>query len=262
MRFALVLATVLFVFWGCTQQTESPNTENPAEASTSSTRRLSEVEIYFDQHYQDSLPGISVGTVNNGSLKNSTVVPFEGPNFIYFDTNSYLGGRAHTRPDVSSTIQMAYAEMKGISERLFVIMELSLPEGGEILPHRTHQNGLSVDFMSPLLKDGKPYTDLDLEGAPHYLLDFDDQGRWTEDPSVSIDFDVVAMHILALQQAAKKNKLKISKVIWKMELRDDLLATPHGMELANAGIYITRNLSPLINRLHDDHYHVDFEVVP
>jgi penicillin-insensitive murein endopeptidase len=259
MNYFLVFLTIFILCSGCAQEQSAQ--EEVSEA-TPPPAELSEVEQYFQAHVQDSLPGISRGAVHSGSLVNGTVVPFAGENFIYFDTSSYLAGRAHTRPDVSASIQEAYAAMKTLSDHRFVLMELSLPEGGEIMPHRTHQNGLSADFMTPLLRKNVRFTDLDLEGAPHYLLDFDAQGRWTEDAEVHIDFDLVAAHLLALQKAAKKHKLKIQKVIWKMELRDELYTTPNGKELAKSGIYITQNLTPLINRLHDDHYHVDFEVIP
>ncbi|OFZ67664.1 MAG: hypothetical protein A3D92_23930 [Bacteroidetes bacterium RIFCSPHIGHO2_02_FULL_44_7] len=63
---------------------------------------------------------------------------------------------------------------------------------------------------------------------------------------------------MELEKAARKNNMKIEKVIWKMELLDELLASEHGKHLAKSGIYITRQLEPLINSLHDDHFHVDF----
>jgi penicillin-insensitive murein endopeptidase len=140
-------------------------------------------------------------------------------------------------------------------------MECSNEDGGEIYPHRTHQNGLSVDFMSPLEKDGNPYYNLDTLGGTHYLLEFDDQGRYSADQTINIDFEVMAKHIWFLEQEARKNGLKISKIIIKKELKDDLFATEYGKKLKNSSIYFTQNLTPLINSLHDDHYHIDFEIL-
>ena len=138
-------------------------------------------------------------------------------------------------------------------------MECSNQHGGQMKPHRTHQNGLSVDFMMPLKKNQTPFYELDLMGKNHYLLTFDNYGRYSKDPNVVIDFDLVAKHILLLNQNAKKKGFKISKVIIKIELKDELYNSKYGQELKESGIYIVKALSPLINSLHDDHYHIDFE---
>jgi penicillin-insensitive murein endopeptidase len=114
--------------------------------------------------------------------------------------------------------------------------------------------------MTPLLKDGKPYTGFDYTGAMHYLMDFDANGRYNEDPTVTIDFDAMAIHLLAVIEEAPKQGLQVEKIIWKMQLRDELFATENGKKLRAKGVYITTHLSPLINALHDDHYHVDFSV--
>jgi penicillin-insensitive murein endopeptidase len=162
---------------------------------------------------------------------------------------------------VNDALLATYQKLETITpDRSYGIMECSNEHGGKISPHRTHQNGLSVDFMTPLVKDGKPYTEADFKGAPHYLMDFDANGRWTEDPTVSIDFETMARHLLTLMEAAKSHGLSIEKIIWKTELRDELFATTSGKELKSSGVYVTTKLEPLINSLHDDHYHVDFKI--
>ena len=129
-----------------------------------------------------------------------------------------------------------------------------------MFPHKTHQNGLSVDFMTPLVKDGKSYYDLDTLGADHYFLDFDDNGKYIDDPSISIDFNLVAQHILLLDYVANKFNAKIEKVIIKIELKDDLFATEFGKILKKKDVYVVKKLSPIVNMLHDDHYHIDFKL--
>ena len=51
----------------------------------------------------------------------------------------------------------AYRELvRAAPTKRFVYGETGWKEGGRIRPHRTHQNGLSVDFMVPVLdKDGQ-----------------------------------------------------------------------------------------------------------
>ena len=112
--------------------------------------------------------------------------------------------------------------------------------------------------MMPLIKNNKPYYALDTIGATHYALNFDDDGKYTRDPSVSIDFNLVARKILLLDYFARQNGLNIFKVIIKIELKDELFATEYGKLLKASDIYVVQGLSPLINALHDDHFHIDF----
>lgn len=114
--------------------------------------------------------------------------------------------------------------------------------------------------MMPLVKDGQPYYELDDLGAIHYFMEFNDDGTFKDDHSISIDFDLVARHLLILEKHARVNGLKISKVIIKLEFKEALYSFAHGQKLMNSGIYVVQNLSPVINSLHDDHYHVDFEI--
>jgi len=220
---------------------------------------LSKVEKYYLEHVNDTIESIAHGNVGNGSLEHATLIPFEGKNYVYFDNTSYLGGRAFTHSKVAEITIAAYEslEKQGVN-RMFRVMEFSRKEGGKLFPHRTHQNGLSVDYMMPKIKEGKPYYKLDKKGASHYMLDFDKNGRWSGDKTVSIDFDMAARHILELEKQARKKGMRIHKVIFNTHLQDELFASPHGKKLRKSGIYITRNLPRVINDLHDDHYHVDF----
>lgn len=252
MRFSYYF--LLLILISCAEKKSDNSTDvQPAEP------KLTVEEKYYADHANDSLPSISHGTVSNGSIENATLIPYEGSNYCYFDRTSYLGGRAFTNSKVAQCVVETYRalESQGVT-RKFKVMEFSKKEGGKIFPHRTHQNGMSVDFMMPLMKDGKPYYGLDEKGASHYLLEFDRNGAYSEDPSITIDFDMVAQHLLTLDKEARKQGLKIHKVIFNTSLKDELYASSHGQKLLSSGIYVTRNLEKLINDLHDDHYHVDF----
>ncbi|MDX2360475.1 MAG: penicillin-insensitive murein endopeptidase [Crocinitomicaceae bacterium] len=259
MRFFFI-PLIVFSISSCTSQVE-PETVQPTENTEANQEALKPDPVweYYFAHAQDSIDGKSIGTVSNGSLENGSLIPFSGDNYRYFDTSSYLSGRAFSHQRVVRSLTECYAAFYEAGEaRTFRVMECSNEHGGRLFPHRTHQNGLSVDLMTPLLKNGERFEELDNMGLTHYSLAFNDDGELSDDPNVTIDFDMIAQHLLALNEAAKKNGLKITKVIFKMELKDELYASVHGTELKNSGIYITKNLSPLINELHDDHYHVDF----
>ena len=102
---------------------------------------------------------------------------------------------------------------------------------------------------------------LDGLGLWHYLLEFTDDGKSIINQAIEIDFETMGKHILALDRAARKNGLKINKVILKIELKDDFYATESGKKVKQKGIYFARSLSDIVNRVHDDHYHIDFEIV-
>jgi penicillin-insensitive murein DD-endopeptidase len=217
------------------------------------------VAPYIEAHPDNGQPSKSTGTVAGGTLVNGKLMPWQGPNFKYFSEESYVNGRAFVNGKVKATLLETYSAMAlAYPETAFGLMECSNEKGGKIWPHHTHQNGMSVDLMTPLLKEGEDYVGLDSLGAAHYSLEFDDQGRLSDDANVVINFDLVAAHILALEKQARKNGLKIAKVIFKLELLDELYATPNGKLLKASGIYFAKQLTPLINGLHDDHYHVDF----
>ena len=78
---------------------------------------------------------------------------------------------------------------------------------------------------------------------------------------MKIDFETLAQHILLLDKAARNNNLRIKKVILNTNLKDELFATPSGKILQSKNIYFARNLNNLLNKFHDDHYHVDFEIL-
>ncbi|MDC0257509.1 penicillin-insensitive murein endopeptidase [Crocinitomicaceae bacterium] len=254
MKFLYTLAILLA--FACT---EAVKKSNEASAEVIGKKDTTRVEKYYHSHVNDSLQSTSLGSVSNGKLKNATLIPFKGENFEYFDASSYMGGRAFTNNKVAEiTINTYQALLDQGIDRRFKVMEFSNKEGGKMFQHRTHQNGLSVDYMMPLQKEGVPYYELDEKGASHYLMDFNTEGLYTEDTTVSIDFNMAARHILELDKQAKKNGMCIQKVIFNTDLKDELYATEYGTKLKTSGIYITKNLSKVINDLHDDHYHVDF----
>ena len=81
-----------------------------------------------------------------------------------------------------------------------MIMETVNKNGGKLKPHRTHQKGLSVDFMMPLIKGNTPYYKLDKTGAMHYLLAFNGNGEYGKDTTVKVDFNLMDRHILILNK--------------------------------------------------------------
>jgi len=203
---------------------------------------------------------ISHGSPGKGSLENGYLIDYRLKNAKYFSlTSYYIFGNGYLNSKVYHTLKDAYAACeKTCPERKFYYMECSSRKGGKQLVHRTHRNGMSVDFMVPLKKGNRPATFYDHWGIWHYLLNFDSSGKLILNSNVEIDFETMAKHILALDNAAKKQGLRIKKVILKINLKDDFYRSPTGKEIKRRGIYFALALSPVVDKLHDDHYHIDF----
>lgn len=212
--------------------------------------------------YQNKGNSKSLGMVSNGSIQNAWLLPRKGKNFKSFSLFSYyLLGRGFVHQQVYHSILDSYSELNSdIPDLKFRYMECSRKKGGQMFPHHTHQNGLSVDFMTPLRKKNQIYRLYDRTGLFRYLMNFDEKGNAKINSKIEIDFETMALHILTLQKAGMKNGVRIKKVIFKLDLKDELFATSYGSELKQSGIYFAKNLSPMLNKLHDDHYHIDFEI--
>ena len=263
MRSIIAFLTLFLFITSCSSQLDKTVVSVQVQTGPEPSPEASVVDRYYLNNFQDSLKTKSIGSVSRGSLQNGTLIPFSGSNFMYFDTASYLSGRAFTHQLVAQTVINTFKtfELNG-EKRKFSIMEFSNEHGGKMFPHRTHQNGMSADMMMPLQKRGKPDYGLDDLGAMHYLLEFNKEGQYINDTAISIDFEMVANEINQMHIEAEKLGLTITKVIFNTNLRDELFATTHGQFFAANGPYITRNLEPVINDLHDDHFHVDFEIIP
>jgi len=213
--------------------------------------------------YRNKGMSSSYGTPGNGKIENPYQVRYSAKNYRYFSLLSYFimdNGFVHS--NLEQTIQDSYRECElTCSGKFFRIMECSDRKGGKIRLHRTHRNGLSIDFMVPKLKNNAQVKRYDWLGLWHYLLNFDSSGRLRNNKNVCIDFETIAKHILALDNACRKHGLKISKVILKIDLKDDLFSTDAGKELRKRGIYFAQNLPGIVNKLHDDHYHIDFKLL-
>ena len=211
--------------------------------------------------YKNHGTSISEGGTGKVSLKNAYLLPYRTRDFRYFSYISYfILGRAYVHSALYASIKDCYSEMhKLYPNRNFYVMECSRRQGGKMFPHRTHQNGLSIDFMTPYIKkSGKAKKIMDHTGIWHYLYNADSEGYVGNGRKIQTDFNLIAHHLLILNKSAKRNGLKIRKVILKINLTDDLFKTAYGKQLKQSGIEFAKYLPEIIDKQHDDHYHVDF----
>ena len=196
------------------------------------------------------------GTTSNGSLRNGVKLPSEGANYEGYSNIARLAGRTYVHSTVRDIIVSAYKDLETEQpSKVYKYAETGFKEGGQFKPHKTHRNGLSVDFMTPVInKSGQsvhlPTTIFNKFG---YNIEFDVKDHYD---GLFIDYDAIAAHIVALHKQAKKQGHDLWRVIFDPKLQPNLYKTEYEQ-------YLKENIQFSKKRSwvrHDEHYHVDFAI--
>lgn len=209
--------------------------------------------VYVPPRAPDA-PSRCFGTPSNGRLENGVAMPLSGPNFSAYTDLARRLGRTYVHDRVQRVVLSAYDEVATtVPEQRFVYAETGAPRGGRFSPHRTHQNGLSVDFHVPVRDaEGKPGSlPLNALNRYGYDLEFDADGRLGE---LQIDFAAINAHLLALDAAARREGIGLGRVIFDPPYLPKLYAADGGADVRRRIRFMPR---PAWVR-HDEHYHVDF----
>lgn len=203
---------------------------------------------------------ICFGTVSNGRLENSVKLPGEGNNFTSYSSLGATLGRTHVHSKVAQIVLAAYRALEqSAAGKVFVYGETGWSSGGQIRPHRTHQNGLSVDFMVPVVDAAGRSVPLPTHVSNKfgYNINFDVNAQYQGyTPGLSIDFEAIAEHIYQLDIASKAQDAGIALVIFDPPYLPKLFATKRGGYLKSHLKFLQR--SAWVR--HDEHYHVDFSI--
>lgn len=196
------------------------------------------------------------GTVSKGYIEGSVKLPVRGANFLAYSTLAATAGRTHVHAKVADVIAASYSALH--VERpstIYVYGETGWPSGGRFKPHRTHQNGLSVDFFVPVRNAQGKSVPLPTSLASRfgYDIEFNAEAKYGE---YGIDFPAIAEHLYQLDVAAKARGVGIALVIFDAPFLPKLFAT-------HRGAYLRQNLTFMKGKpwiRHDEHYHVDFSL--
>lgn len=196
------------------------------------------------------------GTVSNGRLEGGVKLPSQGTNFTSYSVLGATAGRTYVHSTVEKIVVSSYAALaKEKPSNRYVYGETGWSSGGRIRPHRTHQNGLSVDFFVPVRDAAGKSVPLptSVSNKLGYDIEFDSNARYE---NYTIDFEATAEHLYQLQLAAKANGAGITLVIFDTEFLPKLFATKHG-------VYLQKELPFMKGKpwvRHDEHYHIDFRI--
>lgn len=196
------------------------------------------------------------GTVSNGRIENSVQLPSKGRNFAAYSSLGSALSRTYVHSRVSEIVLAAYGVLEQTAaEKVFVFGETGWPSGGRFRPHRSHKNGLSVDFFVPIVDSTGRSVSLPT-GANNkfgYGIDFDGKAKYR---NYVIDFEAIAEHIYQLDVAAKARGAGIALVIFDPPYLPRLFAAKRGEYLKSRIKFMKGNAWVR----HDEHYHVDFAV--
>ena len=196
------------------------------------------------------------GTTSNGHLDHGAELPSSGNNFVSYSHIARLAGRTYVHSDVKKILLNAYHNLNiTMPDTVYKYAETGFENGGKFRPHKTHQNGLSVDFMTPV--KNKKNESVHLPTHPlnkfGYIIEFDDAGKFEE---YHIDYEALAAHIVELHKASKKLGFDLWRVIFAPKLQPNLFKTKHSL-------YLKKHIQFSTKRSwvrHDEHYHVDFKI--
>ena len=201
-------------------------------------------------------PSVCYGDVVNGRLERGRRLPYSGENYRAYSMLGFALGRTYVHGTVRDIMRDAYVELsKNYPELRFIYGESGWANGGRFRPHKGHANGTAADFFVPVRTlEGKvshvPISSLNLFG---YGIQFDRDGQ---SGSNKIDFEAMALHLLALDRAARAHGIGIRRIIFDVTLQPKLAASKSGAQVLKR---IAFNKQQAWVR-HDQHYHVDFGV--
>lgn len=203
-----------------------------------------------------SQQSICYGTTAKGKLQYGVKLPEKGNNFKSYSYLAGLAGRTYVHSEVSEIVVDAYKILEAEQPaKVYKYAETGFKTGGQFSPHKTHQNGLSVDFMTPVANSQGQSVHLPTHifNKLGYSIEFDETNSYQE---LHIDFEAIAAHIVALHLSAKKMGYDLWRVIFDPKLQPYLYQTQYADYLRQ---HISFSKKPSWVR-HDEHYHVDFQI--
>ena len=204
----------------------------------------------------DAINSTCYGETHLGYLHNGINLPSSGPNFVTYSRTARAFGRTFVHSEVRHIMLAAYKQLQhDRPEKKFKYAETGFKSGGKFSPHKTHQNGLSVDFMTPVIDEQDRSVHLPTHALNRlgYDIEFDSSGRFKQ---YRIDYDALAAHVVALHKAAVARGHEIWRVIFDPKLQPNLYNTEYADYLRQHIQFSTK--ASWVR--HDEHYHVDFRI--
>lgn len=206
--------------------------------------------------FAEKEPSTCYGTTQDGRLENGWQLPSFSKNYEAYSSLGVITGRNYVHSKVYEVIVAAYKILESTApDAVFVYGESGFKEGGRFKPHKTHTNGLSVDFFVPVVNQEGVSVKLPISllNKFGYNIEFNQSAQYK---NLSINFEAMAKHLVAIKQAADAKGVGINVVIFDNSFQQKLFSTPTGKALPELMRFSVKK--PWVR--HDEHYHIDFEV--
>lgn len=184
-------------------------------------------------------------------------LPLSGSNFSAGSSVAYAAGRYYLKGKTTACVLAAYADLeRDFPQYSYLYGEMGWNGGGRFRPHRTHQEGLNADFMTPMYRQGEngermpaqlPCSATNLWG---YNIRLDEAGRYED---LTFDTAAAIAHLEALSRNAPRYGLRVQRVIFDPPMLRLLQKDPSYSRIKGLNFLETKAWFP-----HDGHYHVDF----
>jgi penicillin-insensitive murein endopeptidase len=195
------------------------------------------------------------GTSSQGRLEGGVQLPVSGTNFTAYTPLGAQLGRTWVHASVATVMLAAWRQLETTAPGVtYVYGETGHAKGGPMPPHRTHEAGISVDFMVPVRDGAGRSVRLPASAANKYGYAWEFDGAGKAD-GLTIDYEALAEHLVQLDRAGKQLKAPIQRVIFDPRLTAHLYTTRHGAAMRALPFMKQK---PWIR--HDEHYHVDFAI--
>ena len=196
------------------------------------------------------------GTTSNGRLEAGAQLPPSGENYEGYSLVARISGRTYVHSAVKEIIVASYKSLEiEQPNKVYKYAETGFESGGQFKPHKTHRNGLSVDFMTPVTnsKGKSVHLPTNIFNKFGYKIEFGPNNKYED---LNIDFEALAAHIVSVDKVAKEKGYGLWRVIFAPELQPFLFETKYASYL-KANIQFSKKRSWV---RHDEHYHIDFDI--
>lgn len=205
-------------------------------------------------HFESDTPSVSHGESWQGSLEHGKRMPSSGENFSGVSHMLMALGRNGVHSELRKAVLAAYDTLnKYEPDYVYLYGECGWLKGGKFWPHYTHQNGLVIDFMVPVIRR----RDSSITTLPTHIFNRFAYSREFDTAAISgkyaIDFESMATHLYFLKEQGKQYGISIRRIIFAPEFLPKLYATEYGPKIRDISFVYKKNWLR-----HDDHYHVEF----
>ncbi len=109
--------------------------------------------------FEDQTPSVVLKKHGTEVIQNAKRMPSDGSNFSTYSRCLSTVGRTHIHSELKTVLLESYKNLEITAPHIkWIYAEMGWKNGGHFWPHKTHRNGLCVDFIVPVINQKKKNT--------------------------------------------------------------------------------------------------------